>query len=1187
MELDAASQSDNELFSLLSWLDWLGLAVALLLIGLLAFLIWRRMHAGGEDKLLMPAAISIPEKLELPADRLSKVWRGFVSAIPWRLRPAALSAPLSLVIGDAGSGKTGIIDRYAHWQGQNYLFHPSAVSDPLLQIYLGAKSLVLEFGAPLLYDTHPAAFRALKKLWRRLPPKPQAVMVIDAGSLLAPQTELLRQSGHALFGKLKVFGKLEGKPLPLVLALSHMEQVEGFIEFCAFLQEAGIPLQIDFPQQDGVERLKTCLDDYRRHLPRALLNCSAQDYLKIVAFLNQAPRLFDVLLDFLRVSGLEQGLEAPPVVRLCLLSDQAQSFGCQPFAPRTGDVRQPLINLNFHAKTALVIFALGLFYLVGSYSYQQDMIAAVRQGIETVAKTPVEHYPEKINPLFLDFSADLHKDPLLTFMPNFFVEVDAFNKYLLIVEIRKHYLLPMLKQIQFEKDASFKTTRFVGMLYATPNNEIGKILAKHPEKNPLDMAKFGMLVNDYVKYNTHTEELDLPLNEMPFTKPETYIEDHSPWLALFRSYQQLLKKPFIQEAEFAALQKQLAPFMDVMDRLEYFSEQAEIRQWLMQHTSVRLDNEIQSELHQKSILQLLTLVANLRLNNAENCAVNLSLNECLAQVQVLANVKPDNNASELAITLDGERFSFMPAQWSALMTRSRISMILRNLMQNRRINDGWVFFGSPSIYPDVELNGSNNGELIFAGKARIDGRLTVDAFEQKVKPAVAGWTEMAANLPIDELEKKHFTDFVLKNLNAYADNYANSYLNYFRQFKINIDSVWAMNFVLDDLQLPNSQLLQVLVQIKTNTALNLPATPAYQNFAQKLAAFAFIQHLMEEKSGAYPELQKYQFMMAQMHQETDSTEPYTPKKPADNAAALKGAMTPLARVAWAMRLEEDGSYLKLVKSWLQSAGIPEHWQQPFLAPVHKVLEFGTTEINQHVDGIWNDLWDSNVAPLMQKFPFAPMAGQDRELSQEELIKVFHPKSGVFWVTFNEYLSPLSRFSNGVWIRPYELSDGLMLPANFLERVNAVQQLSASLWDAQGNPKPLELLVKPGLLPTFDPRQIPRAPLVSLAYLRNGGASVLGFNQHADWQRLPLEWWTGQPAEVGMEFRKDAAPARVYANQSTTDSAWNFFRLLQEAERAGLTYSWLLAHPDFPQQPLNLEFSFQSNPLAVFANLAGR
>ena len=1189
MTLASLSKKFDTIVSLLSWLDWLGLATVLLLMGVLAFLIWRRKYAKDDFKLLKALAIKAPKKLELPHDYLSKIWRGFVNGIPWRLRPDALSKPLSLVIGDAGSGKTGIIDRYANWQGQDFLFQPSAINDPLLQIYLGAESLVLEFGAPLIYDTHPAAYRALKKLWRHLPTNPQTVMVIDATTLLTPQTELLRQSGHALFGKLKVFGKLEGKPLPLILALSHMEKVQGFVEFCVFLEEAGIPLQIEFPEKNGVNKLGSCLDDYKQHLARALVTRPAQDYLKIVSFLNEAPRLFDVLVDFLRVSGLEQGVESPPVVRLCLLSEQVHSFGCHPFSLQPSIEKQPLITLNRHAKAALVLLLAGVFYLAGSYSYQQDLVSEVRKGIETVSQEPVEHYSEKISPLFLDFSANLNKNALLSFMPVFFAKVDKINKYLLIVEIRKYYLLPLLKQIQFESDAAFKTIRFLGILYATPTNELGKIISQHPEKNLIDMTKYGQLFHDYLSYNSHTDELDIPLNEITYTEYPTYIEDHTLWLELFRSFQQILKKPFIDETEFITLQQQLAPFFDVMDRLDYYSDQAEIKQWLKQNTNLHLEYGDQSDLRQPAIIHFFDMSRNLKLNTADDCNNKLSLMECLSQVQTVANAKPNISSSKIIINLDGEQFSFTPGQGADLMTRSRVSMMLRKLIYKHRNYDGWVFFSSPSIYNNVEMNSSNNGQMLFAGKASIDGRLTIDAFEQTVKPAILGFSDIVTNLPIDEIQKKNFFDFVQKNLNTYSTNYVNAYLNYFQQFRVRIDSDWALNFVLDDLQQPNSQLLQVLVQIKNNTAINLPPSPYFQSFAQKLTAFRFIQHLMKEKSGVYPEFQNYQVIMAQMQHELDPSEPYQPKKPVDNTSALKGALTPLGRVALSMLLEEDGSYMKLVKNWLQNAGIQKNWQQPFLAPVQKVKQFGTAQINQQVDGIWSDLWDSNIAPLLDKFPFSPYASSDKELMLEDLTKTFHPKLGVFWVTFNEYLSPLSSFSNGVWVKPYELSENLKLPINFLDRLNAAQQLTSSLWEDQGKPKPLELYVKPGLLPTFDKRQIPHAPLVSLSYLRNGGLSALGFNQQADWQKLPLEWWTGQPAVVGMEFRKVADnPTRVYTEINVADSPWNFFRLLQKGHFAGdLRYRWLLAHPDFPQQPLNLEFSFQSNPLAAFANLAGK
>jgi hypothetical protein len=109
----------------------------------------------------------------------------------------------------------------------------------------------------------------------------------------------------------------------------------------------------------------------------------------------------------------------------------------------------------------------------------------------------------------------------------------------------------------------------------------------------------------------------------------------------------------------------------------------------------------------------------------------------------------------------------------------------------------------------------------------------------------------------------------------------------------------------------------------------------------------------------------------------------------------------------------------------------------------------------------------------------------------------------------------------------------------------------------------------------------------LTYLREGGVSILGFNQQSAWQKLPLEWWTSQPAEVGMEFRKDADPTRAYSSLTVDDSHWTFFRLLQKGKSMGNNhYQWSVAHPDFPQQPLILEFTFQSAPWTVFTNLAG-
>ncbi|MEY3288178.1 MAG: hypothetical protein RLZZ419_420 [Pseudomonadota bacterium] len=1182
----------DAVISVLDWLDWLGLTVVLVLLCTLAWLIWRRKHAKADSKLAIPA-ITVPIKLLLASDCLSTVWRRFVSAIPWRLRPNALGVPLSLVIGDAGSGKTSIIDQYGHWEGQDFRFHPSTIDDPLLQIYLGDKSLVLEFCSSLLYDTSSAAYHAIKKLWRHLPRHPQVVMVIDATTLLNPKTELLRQSGQALFGKLEVFGDLEHQPLPLILALSHMEKVDGFVEFCLFLEETGIPLQIDFPESDGINQLASCLDGFQQHLPRALVTRSAQDYLKIVAFLNEAPRLLDILVEFLRVAGLEQGMASPPVVRLCLLSEQVNSFGCQPFSRQSGIVEKPRFTFNSHGKAAFIVSLVGAVLLIESYKHQQEAHIEIYNSIQMLSTIPIERYGEDFGPLLFNFGQPVTENALLVwkpFQPLYFKRVDDHSRYLLITALRKYYLLPLLKKIQTEQNATFITTRFIALLYATPSNEMGKLLSQNSERVPGMMEKYRTIFKDYIMYNMNTDELDSQLNQMTYAQ-QSYLDDHMPWLLVFRKFKDILNKPFVQEDDFKTLQQELLPFLGIIDELNYYNKQEEINQWLTQHTNLRRNTQVRSdgqlELRQDSIAQLLNLVINLKLSNIDDCPVTLSLNECLRLVRDVASTKADIKSSDMVFSLDGESFAFTSQQWIDLIRRSRVTMMLRDLIYKHKNYDGWVFFNSPSTYPDVEMNSSNNGGMLFAGKARIDGRLTADAFEQYVKPGVMALSDIVAKLPVDENEKKYFSDFVLRHFGTYSDRYASSYLNYFRQFKIRIDSIWGLDYVLDDLQQPNSQLLETLVQIKNNTTLNLTTSPSFQPLVQKLGVFRFIQRLMEEKNGVYPEFQKYQLMMGQMQHEMDSREPYLPKKSDNNAASLKGALTPIGRVAWAMAAHEDGSYSALVKSWLQNAGIMDSWQQPFLAPVQKVEEFGTAEINQNIAGIWSDIWSSNVVPLLVKFPFTANAGSDQELAMDDLVKTFHPKQGVFWMTFQQYLSPLSTFGNGVWVKRHDLSDSLVLPANYLDRLNAAQQITANLWDEQGNPKPLQLSVKPGLLPTFDSKQIPQAPLVSLSYLRKGGASVLGFNQQADWQKLSLEWWLPQQAEVGMEFRKDDEPTQVYTDITVGDSPWNFFRLLQQGQVTGTqNYRWKLAHPNFPQQPLNIDFSFQANPLAIFANLAG-
>lgn len=1177
------------LLNLLTWQQWLGIVLVLLLVGLLGFLVWRRLRKDGAAPPAMPAAPP------MPANHLVKVWQRFESGVPLLMRREALGAPLFVVLGEAGAGKTAIIDRYVQWQGQNYRFRPSETDDPLLQVYLGPKALALELAAALLYDTSAAAYRALRRLWRHLPSTPQVVAVVDAANLLDPQPERLRQIGQALFGKLEVFSELEGGRLPLTLVLSHMDRVEGYVEFCAFLEKSGIPLRSEFPDGDGAGRLTACLAGYEPHLSRALVACPAQEFLKIVRFLDEAPRLLGALDEFLRLAGLEQGALPAPVVRLCLLSEQVHAHGGQPFLPLSSELpREPWlpVKLGGHAKAALALTLAGLVYLIGSYRYEQAMLSDLVKKLDLVRITPLEHYAERVSPLFLDFSASLRRNPELSLMPDYFPAVGDEARLRLIRDIRKYYLFPKLKQYQFEPDAPFKTNRMLGLLYATEDNKLGELILGKLATDPTDdMMLYRTLVQDYIANNSHTEELDAVLNSFDYAQAAPgRVEDNMPWLMLFRDLQQMLKRPYIRGEELAQVQRKASQLLKIVNRVIFYRYQPEIVQWLEHNTGLQraIHTEYYSEtqLRQQGIAELLGFVAHLRLSDDETCTPGVPLSQCLNEVQAVAQAKPDAAAKTMAFALEGENFAFDAADWSSLITRSRIVLMLRNIARAHKAVDGWAFFEFSSPFPDVEMNGANEGGGIFSGKARIDGRLTAEAFQQQVKPAVLALDTIVAKLPIAADERKRFADFVHANLRVYIDRYVGAYADYFRQLQVHIDSAWALKATLEQLQQPNSPVLQALVQVKVNTAPDVTGSAAFQPFAERLAVFRFVQRLMQEQGGAYPEFGKYLALMQQMQAELESQEPYAGKK-SDEAAGLKKALSPMARLGWSMMLNDESSYLRLTKAWLQNAAIADDWQQPFLAPVLKVAELGKVEVKQSVDGIWNDLWTTGVQPLLLKFPFAPEAGRDREITVDELNQMLHPKQGFFWNTFRDYLAPLCRYANGAWGQRNELIGSLALPDGMLRRLNAAQKFSEALWDEQGNAKPLPIAARPEPLPTFSREQVPDAPLVSLGYLRAGGASVLGFNQQPAWQKFPMAWNTPQPAAVGLEFRKEEEAIRTYADISVNESPWNFYRLLQKGQALnGNRYAWSLVHPDYPQQKLDAQFSFQADPWALFTSLAG-
>ncbi len=164
------------------------------------------------------------------SQRMESVWKPFYRSLPRHAR----HFPTVIVMGEAGAGKSRLIDTHVNWRGQSHQFLPGAAQGDLLQIYLGPDTIVHELSASLLHDTSAGARRALSRLWRRLGRGPAVVVVVvNAQDLAMPRPDALRSLAQLVRGKLRVIAAR--RPVELRICMTHLDQVPGYQELAYVL----------------------------------------------------------------------------------------------------------------------------------------------------------------------------------------------------------------------------------------------------------------------------------------------------------------------------------------------------------------------------------------------------------------------------------------------------------------------------------------------------------------------------------------------------------------------------------------------------------------------------------------------------------------------------------------------------------------------------------------------------------------------------------------------------------------------------------------------------------------------------------------------------------------------------------------------------------------------------------------
>ncbi|MBL9005150.1 MAG: hypothetical protein JNJ46_12935 [Myxococcales bacterium] len=521
--------------------------------------------------------------------RLRTIWASFLSRLPSAVRVAVPTYPHFVVFGNNASGKSALIGRKVDWQGQTSQFVPSYTADPLMQVYLGSRTVVQEFSAIVQDATSRGINEALKRLWRNMDVDqiPTVVVVLQAASLSAASPDQLRSQAQLLRGKINILADACDASPRVRICLTFMDRVRGYSDLARFLHKEQIPLLLEVgtdPRSD----LATGLAAYERHLPRALTTQPLTSFEGMLEFLRTADQLLGPTADF--VSALVEGSvvsQRPEVQGVYFSTLQNDAQVGSPFEPpprQRGVVLgsfltrwlRPLGLRPLHVLLGGLILILGLGVLstitrrhrayVDEVSSAADVFEQSVDRALTLQSSGesdvVRRAEQRMRQSLLTMqAAESRFRPLrLLYRPD---KRESERRF--VEGIRRAYLLPSLERT-IRQRARDKILEALVALYATRENTLGALVAAQPTDWANDLAVPRDTLLDYIKYSASpwSEVAVVALPPLPQSELRDMVSDLGPWQRYLSRVQQDIQRPFITHGELQSLQNESARLQEAL-----------------------------------------------------------------------------------------------------------------------------------------------------------------------------------------------------------------------------------------------------------------------------------------------------------------------------------------------------------------------------------------------------------------------------------------------------------------------------------------------------------------------------------------------------------------------------------------------------------------------------------------------
>lgn len=1148
-----------------TWQFCTAVTVEFLLIILLAVLIRRRRKK--TDK---PAFGPKGTEAVISPRDLRNIWKKFLKEIPDEFRYSVRMNSPFVVFGDAGAGKSGLIDKYTDWQAMVARFFPSYTVDPLMQVYVGSRSWFQEIPASLLGNTSVSVRKALIKMWKPLFRKrePVILMALDAAVLQNGSAEALRRHAQNVRGKINIISRITGKPGKVKIVLTRMDMVEGYTEFMGFLDQNGILFGPGIMGEDGTPDFNGCIEGCRQHLSRALVSVPAEEYVKILSFYEKLPGIVRCLTSFTNtVLKPDYTSRKPDISGLYLASARGDAAGVNnPFAVDLlpDEVKRYRPWAKHRLAAGLVVLA-GVSLFGGMFLYQK---AVVERGEELLARleiNPPQANDDAPQQMLARAVASVGSERVFAYFPLFFADRFRANRLGAVRFLQEAYILKELKKAVAEEGDVPVALNLMALGGATKHNSLGKVISENIAVCAKKLNFSRKLIENYIRLNEDVAGITAQMNELPWGRPVSLSYDPREWIFYFNELERNFKRKFASQRLMKQMISGAEKLLWNIRMLEELDLTIELSELLIKELGINpgkawLRSAQITELRQKPLEEFLTFISRTSLS----CPAARD-RDLLAFIGNLSDMeKEESIKGAFRFAIAGKGYAFSKGRWEELANSSIISLYVMEFQRVNKKSRGGIFFNASET--DMERYRERDPSRM----RRVEWRFTREAFQKKVKPAIndispgKGDNKASGNrpfrltgfvdkLPIPKGEKKAFLNHVFRQFRIYSREYAKRYRAYYgrNMNSSGAESKEGLLYLLERIQLPTSLINECFRYIADNTDLSIESITEFDPLEKELKPFRFIRRL--DKDDENPAgLARYRFMMQRMQEDLSREGKSVPVEEEKNRNKFADSLTPHARLALKVFMGEKESYLDQVNTWLDKNKILNEWRSPFREPVWRASEIGMKELETAVADAWEEGYRRSILPLRLKFPFDRNA--DEAATPDEVRRLLHPDEEV-QTRFMEILSLVAvKGEDGTWQERIPRKGKVRLSERMLARANTMDRTLSILWDEKFLPRPMVVHVKPNPLPAAKKKK----PVAALSYLKSGESSAFGFNQYPTWQKLHVAWWKAQRSVVGLEFLNTGNNRKLFKNITVPDVHWSFHHLLKKAlESKGNEYRWRL------------------------------